>query len=322
MSIYKLIIKLLKIPVGIVCFGVSLLYAVLEALEKKTARKWFKAIIQILGYCFQFPFWKTVYVLKKIFCKPKTYKRKPGRPSITAEIKRRILDMKRKNPNWGPMRIKLEMLKLGFDVSHETIRKVLAKFRKFRPIPPNGSWQLFLDTKWTVLSACDFFCVKVRGVMLYVFFIIKLETREIVQFGVTDHPNTQFLKGQLSTFSSNYPDSYLIHDNSGELQWFPYSEYGIKGVSIVPYTPNMNAYAERWVRTIRQECLNHFLVIFNNEHLYKIVKDFVYFYNECRPHQRTNDIPNGSLRDYPKTGIIKRKSMVAGLQSHYYREAA
>ena len=240
MSIYKIIIKLVKIPFGIIYLVASLIYTILESLEKQTARECFKAIIETLLYCLQFPFWKTVYVWKKIAFKlfPNKYnKRKPGRPPTSEEIKQRILGMKLKHPNWGPMRIKLELLKIGYDISHETIRRILNKYRKNGAIPPDGSWKLFHDLKWSVLSACDFFCVNVRGVMLYVFFIIKLETREIVQFGITEHPNTLFLKNQLSAFSAKYPGSYLIHDNSGELKWFPYSEYGINGVSIVPYSP-------------------------------------------------------------------------------------
>ncbi len=70
-----------------------------------------------------------------------------------------------------------------------------------------------------------------------------------------------------------YPKSHLIHDNSGELKWFPYDTYGIKGVAITPYSPNMNAYAERFVRSVRQECLDWFIV-FNETQLRKIMKEY------------------------------------------------
>jgi transposase InsO family protein len=95
---------------------------------------------------------------------------------------------------------------------------------------------------------------------LLVFFIMKLETREIIRFDVTAHPDIRFLRNQFSVFEDEHPGAYLIHDNSGELKHFPYREYNIKDAAIAPYSPNMNAYAERFVRSIRQECLNFFII--------------------------------------------------------------
>jgi transposase InsO family protein len=155
----------------------------------------------------------------------------------------------------------------------------------------------------------------------YVFFIIKLETREIIQFGLTANPDIQFLRNQFSTFEYEHPDAYLIHDNSGELKWFPYDQYHFKNVAIMPYSPNMNAYAERFVRSIRQDCLNHF-IIFTFGQLYRIVTAYVDYYNNYRPHQGLKRIPNGSPEPVRKTGTIKQKPLLFGLHNHYYREAA
>jgi transposase InsO family protein len=92
------------------------------------------------------------------------------------------------------------------------------------------------------------------------------------------------LRLQFSEFNYRYPNSHLIHDNSGELKWFPYSRYGINDIPTVPYSPNLNAYAERFVRSLRQECLDHF-IIFTWTQLRRIVKEYIGYYNDYRPHQ-------------------------------------
>jgi transposase InsO family protein len=128
------------------------------------------------------------------------------------------------------------------------------------------------------------------------------------------------LRRQFFEFEYRYPGSYLIHDNSGELKWFPYSQYNIKDVRITPYSPNMNAYAERFVRSLRRECLDHF-VIFTETQLRRVVKSYVDYYNNYRPHQGLRGIPNAPP-EQPQTGEIKRTPLVFGLHSHYYREVA
>ncbi|MDR0443345.1 MAG: integrase core domain-containing protein [Treponema sp.] len=130
-----------------------------------------------------------------------------------------------------------------------------------------------------------------------------------------------FMRSQLSHFSEQYPQSHLIHDNSGELKHFPYQQYGIKGVATVPYSPNMNAYAERFVRSVRQDCLDYF-IIFTYGQLFRIIKSFVDYYNNYRPHQGIKAIPNGPPDPVSKTGTIKQKPLVFGLHNHYYRKAA
>jgi len=249
-------------------------------------------------------------------------KRKPGRPRLTKAIMLLILTLKLDNFIWGSRRIRDELANLVIKVSHESVCRVLHHYRKTGDIKPTLSWKKFISAHIGSLFACDFltvttFCL----VTYYIFFIMKLETREIVQFGITEHPNRLFLRNQFTEFEYKYSGSYLIHDNSGELKWFPYSEYSIKAVSIAPYSPNMNAYAERFIRSIRQECLN-FFIIFGFEQLYRIVTEYLNYYNNYRPHQSINRIPNGQPYPILSTGEIKKKSFFNGLHHHYYREAA
>lgn len=116
------------------------------------------------------------------------------------------------------------------------------KTRKSGEIKPNYSWSKFFKSHWQSLFACDFFSVDIFGFKrFYVFFIIELKSRKIVHYNVTQNPNIRFLRSQLSHFEELYPYdvrgcesrlSYLIHDNSGELKYFPYQEYEIKGVAM------------------------------------------------------------------------------------------
>ena len=114
--------------------------------------------------------------------------------------------------------------------------------------------------------------------------------------------------------------TYLIHDNSGELKWLDYESVGIKGIATVPYSPNMNAYAERFIGSIRREILNYFIV-FTRKQLHQLIKEYVYYYNNLRPHQGIgNTIPNGSPPQ--SKGKIVSKPVLFGLYQHYYRKTA
>jgi hypothetical protein len=261
---------------------------------------------------------------KNFLAKQWTFKRKkPGRPPVRKEDKQLVLKMKNENPSWGLRRIRDELKKLSINLSHQTISKILQGFRKKRLIKPTGAWKKFITTNWESIFSCDYSTVDIFGFKrFYVFFIIKLETRKIVQYGITSNPNIQFLRNQFSVFEYEYPGSTLIHDNSNELKYFPYEQYNFKHVATVPYSPNMNAYAERFVRSLRNDCLDWF-IIFTEGQLRNIIDAYIDYYNNYRPHQGLKGIPNVPLdQEYPKTGVIKQKPLLFGLHNHYYREAA
>ena len=260
---------------------------------------------------------------KNVISKHWSYPHKSlGKKPLSTALKKLILKLKKDNPLWGARRIRDELRKLSINVSHETISKVLRHFRKTGAIQPTLSWKKFLSSHWKSLFACDFFTTTAFSmVTYYVFFIIELKTRKIIQYGITSNPNIQFLRNQFSVFEYEHHNSTLIHDNSGELKWFPYNEYNFKDARIVPYSPNMNSYAERFVRSIRKECLDHF-VIFTHGQLQNLVSDYIDYYNNYRPHQGLKGIPNGPPEPCNSTGEIKRKPLLFGLHNHYYREAA
>jgi transposase InsO family protein len=251
-----------------------------------------------------------------------TKKRKPGRPPVTKEIKELIIKLKKENLTWGSRRIKDELEKLFITVSHQTISKIIQHYRKNGCIKPNLSWKRFLSSHWETLFACDFFTVDTFGFKrFYVFFIMEIKTRKIAQYSITASPNIHFLRNQFSVFEHEHPNSTLIHDNSSELKWFPYSQYNFKHIATIPYSPNMNAYAERFIRSVRQECLN-FFIIFSYNQLFKIIKGYIGYYNNYRPHQGLDGIPYGLPKECSTTGAIRQKPLVFGLYNHYYRQAA
>jgi len=216
-----------------------------------------------------------IYWKKKVRLRwkyPSTVKR--GRPPVTGEIKKLILEMKQLNNSWGFLRISGELKKIGEFVSKDTVRRVIQKGRNDGNIPPNGSWKRFIKSHIDSLFCCDFFTIEtVFNKTLYVFFLMEMKTRKIIQFSITSNPTVQFIRIQLLGFMFDREEkkTHLIHDNSGELKWFDYKSIGITGVAITPYSPNLNAHAERFVKSAKTECFDRFIV-FNRKQLHNLMR--------------------------------------------------
>jgi transposase InsO family protein len=251
-------------------------------------------------------------------------RRKPGRPQTPADVRNLILDMKNDNPKIRTGKIQGELLKLGIELSLSTIRRILAGFRREGKIKSSMTWKTFIKLQFDKLYAMDFLTVTTLfGKTMYVFFIMYLKTREIVQYRVTDVPSASFVRNQLRGFMDDREDGkiYLIHDGSGEFICQDYTTLGIHNVRISPLAPNMNAYAERFIGSLRRECLDWFILISYNQ-LDRIIREYIKYYNTQRPHQ-------GLMQDTPKgytpqagQGKICKRPVLSGLWYHYYREAA
>ena len=167
----------------------------------------------------------------------------------------------------------------------------------------------------------DFFTVDtILNQRFYVFFIIRHETREIIQFGITMNPVKEFVRQQITDFTYDLKSSvYLIHDRTGEF-WLNYDDYGIDGIKTSVKAPNMNSIAERFIGSVRREILDHFIIISQNQ-LYTILKEYIEYYNTKRPHQGIDQrIPKG--HNIENTGRIKSRPILFGLNYEYYRKAA
>ena len=159
----------------------------------------------------------------------------------------------------------------------------------------------------------------VFGFRFYVFFIIYLKTREIVRFQVIQYPSKRFVEQQLSDWRWDQEEKmvYLIHDNDPTFVHINYNLYGIRNVPTSVRAPDMNCYAERFVKSVRTEALDNF-VIFTQKQLERILNKYIAYYNELRPHQGIRQrIPSGYSAQ--KTGKVVSFLVLSGLHHHYAR---
>ena len=217
----------------------------------------------------------------------KSRSRRPGRPPLADEVVALIKQMAKENRTWGAERMRGELLKLGLRVSKCSIQKHIQEVRG--PRPPMQTWATFLRNHAREIWACDFlqtYDVFFRSIFLFV--IIELGSRRLVHFGVTRNPTDPWNAQQLreATPFGEGP-RYLIGDHDRKYgQSFARVASGT-GIEIVrtPYrAPRANAVCERFLGSVRRECLDHFLIL-SEPHLHRAMKDYQDYFNYARPHQ-------------------------------------
>lgn len=251
-----------------------------------------------------------------------TYKHKsPGRKPVSKAIKELILEMKQENLLWGCHRIADDLKKIGIDLNPTTVNRIIQTFRKQGKIRPIGSWKKFLKSHWNSLFRMDFMTIDTLfGKRFYLLIILELKSSIIVQWNLTENPCREFVKQSIELFSEDFPDKKtLIYDNALQFISIDYSWYGIQGVNISPAAPNMNAYTERVIGTIRREALDHFL-LFTEKQVRNIIRQYVEYYNHQRPHQGINKIP--VEKKVLSSGNIQKDQILGGLHHNYYRSSA
>ena len=257
----------------------------------------------------------------------------PGRPSIAGEIEDLIVQLARENPRWGYSRVHGELCKLGYTVGRSTIRDIL-KHHRIHPAPHRGrqsvSWRAFLSHYRHQILACDFFTVETLFMRtVYVLFFIELGRRRIHLAGCTRHPNLAWVTQQARQLSWHIQDStlpvrFLIHDRNTRFCRTFDTVFRSKGVSIIntPYhAPNANAVAERWIRSIREECLDH-LVILHEHHLHSVLVEYRHHFNHRRPHQGLNQQCPVPVLQHSGKSRVHRRDVLGGIIHDYYRDAA
>lgn len=260
-------------------------------------------------------------------------KRGPGRPRTPAEIEQLILVMARDNPGWGYTRIKGSLHNLGFEIGRNTIKRVLTE-NGIDPAPlRRTSWRTFLRAHWGAISATDFFTVEIitwRGLVRYlVLFVIDLKTRKVVIAGMSPSPDGQWVE----QLARNLTDSeagfltgsrYLIHDRDPMFtKAFEVTlvSSGIRPIRLPARSPNLNAYAERFVRSIKSECLAQVIPL-GERHLRHAVKEYAQHYHRERNHQGLgNELIDRYPEDYSGPGSIECRERLGGLLRHYRRAA-
>jgi hypothetical protein len=192
---------------------------------------------------------------------------RPGRPAIPAEVRRLIRRLSQENPLWGAPRIRDELHLLGHDLVKSTVTKYMVRTRK----PPSQTWRTFLKNHVGSLASIDFLTVPtVTFQVLYVFIVLRLDRRQIVHVNVTGQPTAGWVAQQLrEAFPFDTAPRYLIRDRDGifgEEVRQCLAHLGIEEVVTAPRSPWQNPYSERLNGIIRQDCLDHVLVL-NARHL-------------------------------------------------------
>jgi transposase InsO family protein len=215
-----------------------------------------------------------------------TYARKAGRRDVLFEIRQLVVRMAAENPTWGYTRIQGALKNVGHRVGRSTIRRIL-KAAGLPPVPQRPtSWQTFLNAHWGGIAGADFFTTDVwtwQGlVTYYTVFAIDLASRRVQMLGSTRHPEALFMQQMVRTLTNTelgavIVPSVLIGDRdrkwSGEVQR-RLRDAGIRVVLIPERAPNANAYAERFVRSIKEECLDRVIPI-GERHFRRAVAEFV-----------------------------------------------
>jgi transposase InsO family protein len=226
--------------------------------------------------------------------------RPPGRPAIPRELRRLILRLAAENPTWGYRRIHGELTRLGHKVAPSTVW-LLLKRAGIEPAPRRASltWRQFLSAQAKGILACDFFHVDtVLLKRLYVLFVIELGTRQVHILGVTATPTGVWVSQQARNLLMDLDErigqfKFLIRDRDAKFtDTFDavFASEGIRILLIPVRAPRANAFAERWVGTVRRELLDRMLIL-GRRHLESALSDYVTHYNGHRPHRSLGQAP-------------------------------
>ena len=222
--------------------------------------------------------------------------RQPGRPPIGHEVRELIVRLARENPGWGYQRIVGELRKLGIDVSASFVRNVLA-IAGLPPAPQRGrqSWRAFLQAHSESILACDFFTVDTVWLRrLYVLVFISIGSRRIEYVACTSNPDTAWMLQQARNLLMELDDRdrqvrFLIHDRDAK---FPrpfdtlLASGKVKVIRTPVQAPNANAHMERWVGSVRRECLDRLLIV-GRRQLEHVLRVYIHHYNQRDPTARS-----------------------------------
>jgi transposase InsO family protein len=301
--------------------------------------------------------WHRKFIAKKF--DGSQQRKTPGRPLMDAELEALVVRLAQENRSWGYDRIAGALAPLGYTLSDQTVGNIL----KRHGIPPaparkkTTTWSEFIRTHMDVLVATDFFTAEVWTpwglVTYYVLFFIHLASRRVHVAGMTPHPDQRWMvqiarNVTMVDWGFLTPGQYLIHDRDGK--FCPAFQQaidaaGVKPVLLPARSPNLNAYAERWVRSVKEEFLAR-LILFGKRALRHALSEFEAHYHQERPHQGKGNVvlmpslPKGvewkPHEGVPRTtqknsrgagpllgkGPIECRERLGGLLKYYYRDAA
>jgi transposase InsO family protein len=263
-------------------------------------------------------------------------KRRPGRPRSSGEIEALVVRMAEENRDWGYRRIQGALSNLGHEIARSTIAEILER-HGIEPAPERSrktTWKEFLSRHWELIVAADFFTVEVwtrRGLQRFmVLFFIELSTRKVEIVGCASAAHGLWML----QIGRNVTDAvegilngkrYLVHDRdplfTAEFLRL-LADVGVKSVKLPPRSPNLNAHAERFVRSIKESCLRR-MILFGESSLHKGIHEFVAHYHGERNHQGLgNRLIISDESHVGNRGAIRRRERLGSMLNYYYRSAA
>jgi transposase InsO family protein len=250
------------------------------------------------------------------------HRTRAGRKCINKELRDLIFRMVAENPTWGAPRIHGELKMLGFDVSEQTVLRWMRKAP--RNPEPAKRWAAFLDNHREAIAAMDFFTVPTLTFgVLYCFFVIAHDRRQILCCNVTRHPSSAWVVQQMrETFPYDSVPGYLIFDRGSNFNAEvvrAIKNFGIQPKRTSFRSPWQNGVAERWVGNCRRDLLDHVIVL-NERHLKRLMSEYVRYYHDDRTHLALKKgTPNG--REAEKSseagGRVVSMPRLGGLHHRY-----
>ncbi len=263
-------------------------------------------------------------------------RRSPGRPRIKGEVEQLIVRMAKENRDWGYDRIAGALANLGYEVCDQTVGNVLQR-HGLPPAPERKrttTWSAFIRIHLALLAGTDFFTAEVLTlhglVTYYVLFFIHLESRRVDIAGVTVHPDERWMRQiarnmTMEGYGALRDCRYLLHDRDNKYtQSFRaiIASGGVEPLVLPARSPNLNAYAERWVRSVKEECLSK-VILFGERSLRRALSEYVEHFHAERNHQGRGNVllfPRGT--NIRRDGPVRCRERLAGLLRYYHHEAA
>jgi transposase InsO family protein len=247
---------------------------------------------------------------------------KVGRPLITEEIIALVIRLKQENPRWGYKKITDQIVYLGYCISQSTVKNILIE-NGFDPEPDltvRSTWHEFIQSHLNVLAACDFFTVELlvgkRLVRCTVFFVIELASRKVFFAPLKPQPDGCYMKHiarALTDCEGGFlrDKKYLIHDRDPLYNTNGFSDIlknaGVEPIKLPAQSPDLNAYAERFVKSVKTECLDH-LILSSVDQLEYVLEQYSQYYHHERIHQGLGRIiePKHEIDDHAEIRCIER----------------
>ena len=264
-----------------------------------------------------------------------SHRRGPGRPRVMKTIVDLVLQMALENPSWGYTRIRGALTNLGHQIGRGTIANIL-RDNGIEPAPERDAhtpWSTFLKAHWECLTATDFLSVEVctiKGLVTqHILFFIDIASRSVHIAGITPHPDNAWMTQiarNITEMDGGFlrGKRYLILDRDTKYSDAFRSVLAREGIQVIrlpPRSPNLNAFAERFVRSIKEECLSR-MIFFGPASLQHAVRQFMAHYHSERNHQGLdNRLPQPASVTALPHHPVQRRQRLGGMLSYYHRAA-